>query len=100
MAYLDRGDGLGESLAGLGRPGNAGSNTAADHIETFEMALAALPALPEGVELVVRTDGAGASRELLDYLRQAEVGFSVGFESGERVRKAIRALPDDAWVQA
>lgn len=100
MAYLDRGDGLGESLAGLLRPGNAGSNTAADHIEVFEMALAALPVLPEGVKLVVRTDGAGSSREFLDYLRQANVGFSVGFEINERVRKAIRALPDQAWVQA
>jgi hypothetical protein len=31
-AYLDRGDGHGESLAGKLRPGNAGANNAKDHI--------------------------------------------------------------------
>src|SRR5690606_20774034 len=31
LAYLDRGDGTGEALAGLLRAGNAGANTAADH---------------------------------------------------------------------
>jgi hypothetical protein len=30
-------------LAGLLRPGNAGSNTAADHITVLDMALASLP---------------------------------------------------------
>ncbi|MGH8933750.1 MAG: transposase, partial [Egibacteraceae bacterium] len=98
MAYLDRGDGLGEALAGLLRPGNAGSNTAADHIDVFEMALAALPPLAHGVTLVVRADCAGATHEFLAYLRQAKVGFSVGFEVNEQVRKAIRALPEDAWT--
>ncbi|MDQ3973814.1 MAG: transposase, partial [Actinomycetota bacterium] len=39
LAYLDRGDGLGESLGGTLRPGNAGANTAADHIDCFEAAL-------------------------------------------------------------
>ncbi|MGH8904081.1 MAG: IS1380 family transposase [Egibacteraceae bacterium] len=100
MVYLDRGDGSGESLAGLLRPGNAGSNTADDHIEVFEMALAALPELPAKVELVVRTDTAGCTYKFLHYLRQAKVGFSVGFEINEKVRTAIRSLPDDAWVQA
>jgi hypothetical protein len=63
MAYLDRGDGSGESLAGLLRPGNSGSNTAGDHIEVFEMALAALPDLPEKVRLVVRADTAGCTTD-------------------------------------
>jgi hypothetical protein len=78
---LDRGDGSGESLAGLLRAGNAGSNTATDHVEVFEMALAALPPLPEKVKLVVRTDCAGCSKQFLGYLRQAGVGFSVGLPS-------------------
>jgi hypothetical protein len=30
-------------VAGLLRPGNAGSNTAADHVEVFDAALAQLP---------------------------------------------------------
>jgi hypothetical protein len=36
--------GTGEPLAGLLRPGNAGSNTATDHIEVFDAALVQLPA--------------------------------------------------------
>jgi hypothetical protein len=100
MVYLDRGDGLGESLAGLLRPGNAGSNTAADHIDAFEMALAALPQLPDKVRLVVRADTAGCAYEFLNYLRQAGVGFSVGFEIEAKVRAAIRALPGHAWTPA
>jgi hypothetical protein len=36
-------DGSGEPVAGLLRPGNAGSNTTADHITTTQMTLAQLP---------------------------------------------------------
>ena len=43
VAFLDRGDGTGEALAGILRPGNAGSNTATDHIEVVDLALAQLP---------------------------------------------------------
>ena len=44
LAYLDRPDVVGgEGLAGILRPGNAGSNTTADHVEILGMALAALP---------------------------------------------------------
>ena len=44
LCFLDRPDiAAGEALAGLLRPGNAGSNTAADHITVLDMALAALP---------------------------------------------------------
>jgi hypothetical protein len=43
LAFLDRGDGTGEALAGILRPGNAGSNTAHDHIEVVDLALAQLP---------------------------------------------------------
>jgi Transposase DDE domain group 1 len=100
MVYLDRGDRSGESLAGLLRAGNAGSNTADDHIDVFEMALAALPQLPDKVKLVVRGDTAGCTHAFLDYLRQAGVGFSVGFEVNAKVRAAIRATPDDAWTPA
>jgi len=43
VAYLDR---SGEPLAGLLRPGNAGSGTAADHIAVLDLALAQLPVDP------------------------------------------------------
>ena len=46
--FADHGpDGSGEPLAIVLRPGNAGSNTAADHIEATRLALAQLPA-PRG----------------------------------------------------
>ncbi len=45
LAYLDHGEGgTGEPLSGVLRPGNAGSNTAADHQHVVEQALAQLPA--------------------------------------------------------
>ncbi|MGO4759614.1 transposase, partial [Streptomyces sp. 2MCAF27] len=44
FAFVDHGPGgSGEPVAGLLRPGNAGSNTAADHIEAARLALAQLP---------------------------------------------------------
>ena len=44
LAYLDRPDVAGgEALAGILRPGKAGANTAADHIDILTMALASLP---------------------------------------------------------
>lgn len=100
LAYLDRGDGLGESLGGQLRSGNASANTAVDHIDVFETAFAALPDLPEGVRLLVRADNAGCTSVFLDYLRQAGVAFSVGFKVTVPVRDAIRALADDAWQAA
>jgi hypothetical protein len=100
IAYLDRGDGLGESLAGMLRPGNAGSNTAADHIDVFEAAIDQLGDLPDGVAVVVRADTAGCTHDFLAYLRAAGVGFSVGYALSAAVRTAIRALHGDAWTPA
>jgi hypothetical protein len=42
LCYLDRPDTSGgEALAGLLRPGNAGSHTAADHVAVLDLAIAA-----------------------------------------------------------
>ena len=44
LAFLDRPEVAGgEALAGLLRPGNAGSNIAADHVKVLDMALQSLP---------------------------------------------------------
>ena len=51
----------GEALAGMLRPGNAGSNTAADHVEVLDRALAQLPVGVAGPGTLVRCDSAGAS---------------------------------------
>ncbi|CAN5778323.1 IS1380-like element ISMsm3 family transposase [soil metagenome] len=99
--WLDRGDGTGEALAAMLRPGNAGSNTAEDHIDVFEAAIAQLDGLVvEPVRLVARADCAGSSQAFLAYLRQAKVGFSAGYAIDALVRNAIRDLDDDAWVPA
>ena len=56
------------------RPGNAGANTAADHIEVVELALEQLPReVVETAEIVVRTDSAAATHEFTDELRAARI---------------------------
>ena len=72
-AFVDHGpSGTGEPLAALLRPGNAGSNTAADHVTVIRAALRQLPTHQAGQrpgrKVLVRVDGAGATHELLDWL--------------------------------
>lgn len=100
LAFADRGDGTGEALAGLLRPGNAPAHTAADNIEVFDQALNALPALPADTKVVVRGDSALATKAFLDYVGQADCRFSVSFELSEPVRAAIRAVGEQAWQPA
>lgn len=98
MAYCDE---TGEALAAILRPGNAGSNTAADHIAVIEDALAQVPAEQiEDAEILVRTDSAGATHELLGFCREHRLRFSVGYELTDPVRAAILKIPDTAWVCA
>ena len=98
MAYCDETD---EALAAILRPGNAGSNTAADHVEVIEDALAQIPAeLIETIEIVVRADSAGATHELLDFCREHRLRYTVGYELTDLVRAAILKLPEDAWIAA
>ena len=66
VAYLDE---TGEALAGLLRPGRAGSNNAADHLETLDRSLAQLPVTPDDIEMLVRTDSAGATHDFVDGCR-------------------------------
>lgn len=86
LAFLDRPEVAGgEALAAILRPGNAGSSTAADHIELLELILQALaeavrprPDDPDGPRLLMRTDSAGASKTFAAALRKAGVQFSLG----------------------
>ncbi len=90
-----------EALGGLLRPGNAGSNTAADHTAVLDLALAQIPAeYVERLEILVRADTAGATHGLVDYCREASMRFSVGYELTEPVRAAILQIPENAWVPA
>jgi hypothetical protein len=98
QAYLDE---TREALGGVLRPGNAGSNTAEDHKALLDLALAQIPAeYIETLEILVRADSAGATHGLLDYCREANMRFSVGYELTEQVRTAILQIPEDAWVLA
>jgi len=100
VAYLDRGDGSGEALAGILRPGNAGSNTAADHTELVDLALAQLPRAARTQPLLIRADTGGATHALVDHLRERSVRFSISLPADERVRAAVLAVPANAWTPA
>jgi hypothetical protein len=98
LAYLDESR---EALAGLLRPGNAGANTAADHIDIVDLVLEQLPRdVVEHAEIVVRTDSAAATHELTDELRAARINFLMGFDLTEPVREAILAVPESTWRPA
>jgi hypothetical protein len=98
QAYADE---TREALAALLRPGNAGANTAADHVAVLDLALEQIPAEHiESIEILVRADSAGATHGLVDYCREANMRFSVGYELTEPVRAAILEIPENAWVVA
>ena len=98
QAYADQ---TREALGALLRPGNAGANTAADHKTVLDRALAQIPAeYIESLEILVRADSAGATHGLVDYCREGNMRFSVGYELTESVRTAILQIPEDAWVPA
>ena len=93
-------DETGEALAAILRPGNAGSNTAADHFTVLGLALEQLPAEDLHREILVRADIGGATHGFTADCREAGIRFSVGYELGATVRQAILALPETAWEQA
>jgi Transposase DDE domain group 1 len=98
LAYLDE---TREALAGVLRPGNAGANTAADHLEIVDLVLEQLPReVVETAEIVVRTDSAAATHRFTDELRAARINFLMGFDLTETIRDAILALPEAAWRPA
>jgi len=85
LAYCDE---TGEALAGELRSGNAGANNAADQIAVAEQAVAQIPPEHiETIELLLRVDSAGACHELLDWCREGQIEFSVGYDwpTGSRV---------------
>jgi len=99
LAYCDN---TGEPLAGMLRPGSAGSNTAADHLAVLDAAIEALPPRFRR-RLMVTCDGAGASHDLIARLDKLaarpgyQLIYSVGWELGARERAAIGAVPAQAW---
>jgi hypothetical protein len=101
-AWADHGqDGNGEPLAIVLRAGNAGSNTAADHVEAAGLALAQLPRRPRR-KVVVRADSGGGTHEFLTWLtaKSRRLHYSVGMTITEPVAEAIGKVPGDAWTPA
>ena len=97
VCYLDESS---EALAAILRPGNAGANTAADHIAVLYQALEQLPDPAWGMEILARADSGGATHDFVNVLRELQMRFSCGFDLTEPVRDAILATPEDAWVPA
>jgi len=96
-AWLDN---TNEALAMLLRPGNAGSNTATDHLTVLEHALAQIPDRWRSKNVLIRADGAGYSHALITALSEQGLGFSVGYPVTEAVRDAIKLVPKRAWTAA
>jgi hypothetical protein len=94
MAYLDA---TGESLAGLLRPGNAGSGTATDHVKVLDAALFQLPKDPKATEVICRTDTAGCSHDFLDAARTRGVLFICGHALTAELAKVILEIPNSRW---
>jgi hypothetical protein len=101
-AFADHGAGAaGEALTVLLRPGNAGSNTASEHIEVTRLALAQLPRRVRR-RVLIRTDSGGGTHEFLAWLTRpsCRLHYSVGMTITEDIHQAILTLPGRVWEAA
>jgi hypothetical protein len=101
-AWADHGaGGNGEPLAIPLRPGNAGSNTAADHIEAARLSLAQLPSRLRR-RVLVRADSGGGTHEFLTWLSapSRRLHYSVGMTITADMQEAIGKVPATAWTPA
>ncbi len=101
-----------EVLAGILRPGNAGSNTAIDHVMVLADAPAQLPPVwrrghrvgddPNDAErrILVRADSAGASHWFAEECVDRNIEFSLGYGIDERVRDGVICVPTGCWHPA
>ena len=103
--WVDHGDGgTGEPVAMILRKGNAGSNTAVDHIEVTKAALAQLPSTDPGRRpgrtVLIRTDGAGGTHDFLVWLTGQRLQYSVGFSLNDTAVTKLALIPQSAWTPA
>jgi Transposase DDE domain group 1 len=98
---------IGDALAVMQRPGNAGSFTAADHLAVLSASFAQIPAAWRR-DVLVSIDGAGASHEVIDYLtglntapehgrRGRRVEYTIGWPVDERTMGGIERLREGDW---
>lgn len=87
------------------RPGSAGANTAADHIEVSTEAVRQLPTRRRR-KVLFRADGAGATREWLAWItggggnKAHTWEYSVGWTRDEDFWTALAKVPAKAWTAA
>jgi hypothetical protein len=97
LAYLDA---TGEALAGVLRPGNAGSGTTTDHVRVLADALVQLPIDPAAQQVIVRADSAGWSHGLVNECRDRQVRFVIGHQLTVEIASVLVSLPKRAWRPA
>jgi hypothetical protein len=97
LAYLDA---TGEGLAGMLRPGRAGSNNTADHLAMLDAPLAQLPISPSETEMLVRTDTAGATHDFIDGCVDRGVQLSVSLPIDAAVRDGFMLVQEEDWIPA
>jgi hypothetical protein len=105
---------VGDSLAVMLRPGNAGSFTASDHLLVLDAAIAQIPAAWRS-DVLVTIDGAGASHDVIDHLtalntavlqggghgkRGRRVEYSIGWPVDERTQGALQEVRERDWATA
>jgi hypothetical protein len=106
----------GEVLALTLRPGNAGSNTAVDHVMLLDNTLNALPAeyrqgrptgpfagpsdTPAERAVLVRSDSAGATHWFAEHCRNRACRFSFGYQVTGAIRDALMLVDELAWTPA
>jgi hypothetical protein len=104
-SFVDHGPtGTGEPLSVQLRPGNAGSNTAADHITVLREALRQLPdhrpGTRPGRKILIRIDSAGCTHELLNWIVAQRLSYSVGFTLPDHIVTELDLVPEQAWQPA
>jgi DDE family transposase len=83
------------------RPGNAGPDTAADHIETTRLALAQLPRHLRR-RVLLRADSGGGTHEFLTWLTapSRRLHYSAGITITEDMQEAVLKVPVSSWTPA
>ena len=99
-AFIDHGaGGTGEAAAIVLRRGNAGSNTAEDHITAGRLALAQIPSHLHK-QVLIRTDAGGGTHAFLNWVTARRCKYSIGFNLTDDICAAILDLPAGAWTPA
>jgi hypothetical protein len=104
-SFVDHGAaGTGEPLSVQLRPGNAGSNTATDHIAVIKDALAQLPGhrlgRRTGRKVLIRTDSAGCTHKVLTWMAGQRLSYSVGFPLPHNTSSLLELIPAGMWTAA